>query len=63
MRRGSSIVLCLLLFAFSRSALAGAPIFMPYPSAGATIINPYWAGDETALLLGALQPYYLLHTG
>lgn len=45
------------------AAEAAVPDYLPYPSADSTIINPYGAGDETGLLLNAMQPYYRAVSG
>ncbi|MCL1916192.1 MAG: tripartite tricarboxylate transporter substrate-binding protein [Desulfovibrionaceae bacterium] len=57
------LLLFLILTASQARSQTGALSFMPYPSADSTVINPYTANDETALLLEIIKPSYLRHTG
>ncbi len=56
-------ILAVFLLIPSVCATAATPAYLPYPSTDSTVINPYGASDETALLLNALRVSYQAATG
>lgn len=57
----AALALCLALA--SGPARAAVPAYLPYPSESPVLINPYGEGDESALLIQAMQPFFQVIEG